>query len=212
MREKVKIEAIEGGKFVVRYKEEAYVEDTEKKAKKRKHELEQVALNEQINLTNISGKKEVKKYGGKEALVKGDVEIIVKDCVDLILKGYDYSEIVSQLSYQHQLNYNSAYNYIKKAQDEIKSHTAVDIEETIRIHTNKWEKLYKKFLDIGQHKLSIKCLQFKEKINGIHQQQTSLILNQFEEEIEERSVYDLNKLSKEESERLRFLLNKINVT
>lgn len=77
----------------------------------------------------------------------------------------------------------------------------------LTVHNDWYERLYKRFRELGMDKLAIKTLQQKEKLMNAHDMDVAIQINNIQTE-NDRVAYDLKRISKKERSRLLELMSK----
>lgn len=130
------------------------------------------------------------------------------ETVDFILSGTRKKDIAEYFTNVYQLEENQIDELILAAYKTLSIDNIDDVMAMIDQHTNLYEYIYKKFFDMGFTAGMLKSLRFKEKLLGLHKENTNIVINnQFNLEVN-IDEYNIEKLNSQEQSRLQLLLEK----
>ncbi len=169
--------------------------------------------------TEINLKKDTKKTfdfkdKNKEKTKKNKLltkEICTK-ALDLKINGYDSETIVVQL-----MNiYNIPRIIAELAATKCYVDLSKDVDEdfirfTVLNHSQHYDELYRRFIELDAPKIAIRALKTKETLNGIGQDIFEIQVNNIFEDQKDIVSYGMKKLSEEEQKEFISILNRINI-
>lgn len=163
----------------------------------------------QLNLPNaaVIVKEENKEQSPKKN-IKADIIVSI---MRLKLEGRMYHDIVNEIKKDFpNISLLSIGLYYSQALNEIRVRAADHIQSTVENHIERYEYLFKWFEDNGYSRLSVKALERKEKLVGLHGPETSqlFILNKLIDKNIGVNRYDWERLSESEYCRLLELAKK----
>lgn len=146
----------------------------------------------------------------KDKLTEVQKAELVKFFEESILKAEKRSELLKKAIVEYKLTTSQSEFYYDKAQKNIIEFTERDLGLILDAHVFFYEQLYKFFLETKNTFGISKTLSYKEKLLGLHREDTLIEVNN-NISVETTFVednFDFSKLSKEKRDRLEFLMNK----
>ncbi len=140
-------------------------------------------------------------------MVIKDIKVI-QDILDLRVKGYSDTDIGNEIKQTHNISNVMIKLYLIDVNDLIKEKASENIQETLKIHTTRYEVLYKWFKANGYDRSAMKALFNKEKINGLHNDVIELEMSNSILPTQKGVEYDLNLLEVNEKREMSKLLSK----
>lgn len=148
--------------------------------------------------------------GVKRILSTHDEEALKNEIIEWLLNGYSKSQIIKFYVESRDLNNYYVIMRYNEALQEIKIRASVDHEMIFHVHVDMYEQIFQFFEETGNVYGKRKVLYAKEKLLGLHKEDTNLEINNTTNlEIEQEAEYDLEKLQPEEKTRIKLILEKI---
>ncbi len=119
---------------------------------------------------------------------------ILEEVLSLKVKGYNDQEIISVIKENHTISSVTAQFYVREVNNLIKERAGEDIENTIRLHTTRYERLYQWFKENGYDRSAMKALFNKEKLNGLHNEVIELEMSNVILPVQKDVEYNLDLL------------------
>jgi hypothetical protein len=142
-------------------------------------------------------------YQKMELIQKCVAGILEGETKHLIKKGLEDNSHVVLTPRDFDNIYQSASNWIDQ-------NVSIDHREVIATHIAHYEDIYKYFREIDHPVGMAKALMGKERLLGLHKKITVVkTKKKIDINVWEPNKYDLNLLTKEEKERMEFLINKV---
>ncbi len=141
--------------------------------------------------------------------IKEDIipsEDVTQDVINLLLEGKSRADIKASMPYDAV----TIANYIKKAESEIASISAVDVDSIIAAHVGFYERLYNFALERGYTSGQLKAMRQKEDLLVLSNEVNEIrIINETEAILENKEDYNFTQLLDEERNQLIKLLDKV---
>lgn len=133
----------------------------------------------------------------------------ITEAVTHIIAGKPHSEIVKLLMEKYGTDHEETTKAVSEAKQKIQQNTLVDIDKIIPSHVNLYEKIFVEFQELGSLPGKLATMRQKEKILGLHREDTVIeINNELNLEIGDE-VYNRAQLTSTESDRLDQLFKKV---
>lgn len=149
-------------------------------------------------------------HGVKRILSTHDAEVLKSDIIEWLLNGYAKRQIIK--FYVDTRGFTERYVEEKYnvALKEIKLRSSVDHEMIFHLHIDMYEQIFQYFEEIDNVYGKRKALYAKEKLLGLHKEETNVEINNTTNfELQTTPVYDVKKLTNEEQQKLTLILQKI---
>lgn len=148
--------------------------------------------------------------GVKRILSTHDEEALRTDIIEWLMNGYSRQQIVKFYSETRDLSERYVEEKYKDAVSEIKKRAGVDNEIVFHVHVELYETIYQFFEENDNVYGKRKALYGKEKLLGLHKEETNLEVNNTTNfELQTEAIYDTKKLLPDEQTRLNTILQKI---
>ena len=131
------------------------------------------------------------------------------EIISRILSGEKNKDIITWICTKYKSKYNYAEKLVLLAKESLNEYRSDHVDQMLTLHLLRYEELFKLSNEAGMSSISIKALQGKEKIIGLHKDEAYVKVNN--EYIDTAAVtpYNFDKLSKEENNRLDALIEKM---
>lgn len=182
----------------------------EKKYKEIKKQLTEIkkAREPKIVTTTIVNKKNKRRFGDKGASNKLVKNEYLTQALELKIEGYHSLQIIEKLVQEYGVSESVARESAKAAYEELaKDINEEEIKLIIATHNERYDDLYRKFMELSSSKLGIKALKAKETVNGIGQDIFEVQINNFQ--TKDLIGYGINKLNNSEQKELFAILSRI---
>lgn len=169
-----------------------------------------------------SVQKTEEKYKGNKSISAAEAKLtalerrkLVKDIELHILNGLGRAEILKKIVRElNRVDINEGYveNYLSEARRNILKTISTNIDDIKNVHIAHYEKIYNYFNETDYAFGKTKSLQYKERLLGLHREDTFVEINNennIELEMTDEDIYDTTKLSTDELKRLEFLKYKL---
>lgn len=131
------------------------------------------------------------------------------EIVSRILSGEKNKDIIKWICAKYKSKYNYAEKLVLQGKESLNEYRSDHVDQMLTLHLLRYEELFKLSSEAGMASISIKALQGKEKIIGLHKDEAYVkVSNEF---IDATAVtpYNFDSLSKKENDRLDALIEKM---
>lgn len=136
----------------------------------------------------------------RQAILKYSSRLLAQDRPHIIRK---------EVCEEYGFNETQAMSFLAEVKEIIGETTAMNNENIIAIHTDLYEDIYQRFVQLDFTKGALMTLERKEKLLNLYQEdQSEVVINNQNNIVVNESNYDVSKLSSQQQERLTYLLNK----
>lgn len=138
---------------------------------------------------------------------------ISNDVVEFLLQGYKYSDIVEYLEITYNLTKKQIQYSIQEGRKQIIELGEFDLETVIVQHIMNYEEATRFFDEIKNYAGKAAAMSGKEKLLKIYEEETNTIEieNNIDLTIESQQLFNIDKLSEIEKNRLENLFKKITI-
>lgn len=137
---------------------------------------------------------------------------VIKQMYDFILAGYGRFEILKFFTDTTEFTPRSIFSAYESARKELVIKTSLETDDIITSHNAIYQEIMEYCKNENFNEGYMKAMALKEKLVGLHKEQTSIEINNetnIENEQSQREKYDFNKLEISERNRLNELFTKI---
>lgn len=139
----------------------------------------------------------------------GTAEELTKFVImDLKLSGHTYNEIISLVSSKFGMSAMGIALLFNEALEEIRKQAKEILKDTIISHSDRYENIYRWFIENGYDKLALKVLERRERIHALHGEEVNQMISSFVSTNGEKDQhkYDFNRLNDNELDELGSLV------
>lgn len=193
--------------------EDQNLEDKDKPLNNDKFEdLESLPQEEPVKKKRGRTREEMLRMNSESKLTSLKRRELVKRIESLVLLGESKSEIFKKIEVEFGIDKYYYHNHHVEARRNILRQISTNIEDIRNIHVMLYEKIFKYFDESDYSFGKAKALQYKERLLGLHREDTFVEINNennLEIEISDEQLYDTDQLSDTETNRLKYLKNKL---
>lgn len=172
---------------------------------------EKVAISKKRNDTGKVTKKHKKLKKSRDGLFLNKLAEENKELeiVQMLVDSVPIHDIAATMKQRYDHAYQVTFNTIMRIRARLNKISAEELNEIVKMHTLRYEILFKKFVQLESDRLALLALKNKEAINGLHEEVIALQVNNFMNR--NPFVYDPTKLKPEQIKRLKELTSKLEI-
>ena len=137
-----------------------------------------------------------------------EVGELLDNMIDLRLKGFTFDQTKDALS-EYKLSFSQHQSLHHKAGEKIREIQENEVLDTRVLHAQRYEILYDWFIENDFDNNAMKMLENVERLIGLHSNKIGLSIHNLVEKTPQKSnIYDYRKLTDDEHNRLRKLIEK----
>jgi hypothetical protein len=164
-----------------------------------------------IETDTVVKKSETKKRSFKGSTPTNANKLITLEmntkALELKIQGYNMQEIVSELMTTYKIAESTARASVNWCYGEL----AKDVDEefirrTVYAHSEYYDKLYRKLIELDSQKLTLRVLKAKENLNGVGQDIFEIQVNNIFQEQKDIISYGMSKLTEAEQKEFKSIV------